>query len=160
LYPNREAKQVNTSSNSSVLSLGGDFYRTAFIFPHSSLSGKSNEAFTESGVSPRTRSRLDVGRPDRGSLAGRVAPMITIELFGVPLLRVGRGSVTLETPTLKRALDELGRICPGLDGSVIDQGHTHPMYRVCLNGDRLVSDPETPIADGDVLLFLDANVGG
>ncbi len=102
LYPNREAKQVNTTSNSSVLSLGGDFDWTAFIFPHSSLSGKSNEAFTESGVSPRTRSRLDVGRPDRGSLAGKVASMITIELFGVPLLRAGRGSVALEAPTLKR----------------------------------------------------------
>ncbi|MBV8077308.1 MAG: MoaD/ThiS family protein [Planctomycetaceae bacterium] len=72
----------------------------------------------------------------------------------MPLLRAGRGSITLDSPTLKRVLDELGRICPGLDGSEIVHGRTHPTYRVYLNGDRFVSEPVTPIAYGDVLPLL------
>ncbi|MBV8317095.1 MAG: MoaD/ThiS family protein [Planctomycetaceae bacterium] len=74
----------------------------------------------------------------------------------MPRLRAGRGSITLGSPTLKRVLDELGRICPGLDGSVIVHGRTRPTYRVYLNGDRFVSDPVMPIADGDVLPLLTA----
>ena len=47
-----------------------------------------------------------------------------------------------------------------LDGTVLREGRLHPAYRVCLNGDRFVSDPETALADGDELLLLAADVGG
>jgi molybdopterin converting factor small subunit len=88
--------------------------------------------------------------------------MVTIELFGVPRLRAGTGRVALEASTLATALEGLGRVCPALAGSVIaqGQGRVHSAYRLCLNGDRFVSDPETPLADGDVVLLLSADVGG
>jgi molybdopterin converting factor small subunit len=87
--------------------------------------------------------------------------MITIELYGVPRLRAGTGRVTLaEAATLALALDALGQTCPALDGTVIHSGRVHPAYRLSLNGDRFVSDPETPLSDGDVLLLMAADVGG
>lgn len=86
--------------------------------------------------------------------------MITVELYGVPRLRAGTGRVTLDAPTLAAALDGLGRLCPALDGPVIAQGRVRPAYRLSLNGDRFVSEPDTPLADGDVLLLLAADVGG
>jgi len=86
--------------------------------------------------------------------------MITIELFGVPRLRTGTGCVQLDASSLALALSGLGRICPALDGPVIDGERVHPAYRLYLNGDRFVSDPATPLADGDVLLLLAADMGG
>lgn len=86
--------------------------------------------------------------------------MITVELYGVPRLRARSGRVTVEAPTLGRALGELGRTCPALDGSVIVGDRVHPAYRLSLNGDRFVTDPSTPLADGDVLLLLAADMGG
>ncbi len=90
----------------------------------------------------------------------RRIPMITMELFGVPRLRAGTRSVKLDAPTLRAALDGLGRALPVLDGTVLHDGRLHPAYRVCLNGDRFVSDPDTALADGDELLLLAADVGG
>jgi molybdopterin converting factor small subunit len=86
--------------------------------------------------------------------------MITIELFGVPRLRAGTGCVRVEATTLATALAGLGRACPALDGPVLDGERLHPSYLVCRNGDDFVSDPSTPLADGDVLLLLAADVGG
>ena len=86
--------------------------------------------------------------------------MITIELFGVPRLRAGTGRITLEAPTLARALEALGRLCPALDGSVLQPGGVHPAFCLCLNAQQFVTDPETPLSDGDVLLLMAADVGG
>jgi molybdopterin converting factor small subunit len=86
--------------------------------------------------------------------------MITIELYGVPRLRAGIRRLELDASTLASALSGLGRACPALDGSVIEGGRVHPAYRVCLNGDRFVSDPTTPLSEGDELLLMAADVGG
>jgi sulfur-carrier protein len=86
--------------------------------------------------------------------------MITVELFGVPRLRAGTGQVAIAASTLSAALSELGQACPALDGSVIQGERVHPAYRLCLNGNRFVSDPETPLSEGDVLILLSADVGG
>ncbi len=86
--------------------------------------------------------------------------MIAIEFYGVPRLRAGTGSVRLEASTVGQALCELAVLIPALDGSILRQGTIHEGYKLSLNGDRFVSDPDTPLADGDVLLLLSADVGG
>jgi len=86
--------------------------------------------------------------------------MITIELYGIPRLRAGSGRVTLEAATVGEALVGLGRIYPALARSVVMGEGVHPAYRLSLNGDRFVTDPQTPLADGDALLLLAADVGG
>ena len=86
--------------------------------------------------------------------------MIAIELYGVPRLRAGTGLLHLEASTVGQALRELGRVCPALRDSVLRPELLHAVYKLSLNGERFVSDPETPLADGDVLLLLSADVGG
>lgn len=65
-----------------------------------------------------------------------------------------------DATTLRLALNALGHALPVLDGTVLREGRLHSAYRICLNGDRFVSDPETTLADGDELLLLAADVGG
>ncbi|GAC1469669.1 MAG: hypothetical protein NVSMB9_13730 [Isosphaeraceae bacterium] len=85
---------------------------------------------------------------------------ITFEIYGVPRLRAGTGRVMIEASSLAIALDRLAGACPGLDGSIVLNGRILPAYRLSLNGERFISDPETVLADGDVLLLLSADVGG
>jgi molybdopterin converting factor small subunit len=86
--------------------------------------------------------------------------MISIELYGVPRLRAGTGLLRLEATTVGQALDALGRVCPALENSVLRADLLHAVYKLNLNGERFVSDRATPLADGDVLLLLSADVGG
>ena len=86
--------------------------------------------------------------------------MIAIEFYGVPRLRAETRLVRLEASTVGQALRELGRICPALEGSVLRQGTIHEAFKLSLNGERFVSDPETFLNEGDVLLLLSADVGG
>ena len=86
--------------------------------------------------------------------------MISIELFGVPRLRAGTGLVRLEAIDVGSALRGLAVACPDLDGSVVLGGRVHPAYKLSLNGDRFVTEPETGLLEGDVLLLLAADVGG
>ena len=86
--------------------------------------------------------------------------MVTIELFGVPRLKARTVRVEVEAATLADALHGLGRACPALLGAFDAGGRIHPAYRLSLNGDRFVTEPDTPLTEGDVLLLLSADVGG
>jgi molybdopterin converting factor small subunit len=86
--------------------------------------------------------------------------MIAIEFYGVPRLRAGTSLMRLEASTVGQALRELGRVCPALVNSVLHGGAIHEAFKLSLNGDRFVSDPETPLSEGDTLLLLSADVGG
>ena len=86
--------------------------------------------------------------------------MITIELFGVPRLRAGLPMIRLEADDVGSALRGLAIACPRLDGSVVIGGRVLPSYRLSLNGDEFVTEPETRLSDGDVLILLAADVGG
>jgi molybdopterin converting factor small subunit len=86
--------------------------------------------------------------------------MIDIEFYGVPRLRAGTRLLRLEAATVGQALRELGRVCPALEDPALQSGTVPEFYRLNLNGRRFVSDPETPLEDGDVLLLLSADAGG
>jgi len=86
--------------------------------------------------------------------------MTAIEFYGVPRLRAGTGLVRLEATTVGQALRELGRLYPTLADSSLAQGALPEVFKLSLNGDRFVSNPETPLKDGDTLLLLSADVGG
>ena len=62
--------------------------------------------------------------------------------------------------TSARHLRGLADACPSLDGSVVLDGRVQPSYKLSLNGDRFVTEPETGLVAGDVLLLLAADVGG
>ena len=86
--------------------------------------------------------------------------MIVIEFYGVPRLRAGIGRMQIEASSLGQALLELGRLCPALEESVLQRGTVLEAYKLSLNCERFVTDPMTPLTEGDVLLLLSADVGG
>jgi molybdopterin converting factor small subunit len=86
--------------------------------------------------------------------------IISVELYGVPRLRAGTNLMRVEASTVGQALVELGRSCPALVDSILQNGTLHEAYQLSLNGDRFVSDLHTPLQNGDVLLLLSADVGG
>lgn len=86
--------------------------------------------------------------------------MVILELYGVARLRAGLGRLELDATNVGEALTGLGAACPRLVGAVLVDHGVHPAYRLSLNGERFVTDPATPLADGDALLLLSADVGG
>jgi molybdopterin converting factor small subunit len=85
---------------------------------------------------------------------------VAVEFFGVPRLRAGTARLEVEAATLAEALRAVADRCPALAGTVIRGDRVHPAYRVCLNGDRFLDGPGTPLAEGDALLLLAADAGG
>ena len=85
---------------------------------------------------------------------------ITFEFFGVARLRSGVERIAVSAATLGAALAALERSCPGLTGTVIEDGRLGRHFRLSLNGRQFVSDPAQALAEGDTLVVLSAEVGG
>lgn len=81
--------------------------------------------------------------------------MVRVELYGLARLRAGVAEATVAAGTVG---DALAVACPGL--GVIRDGRVSPEYLVSVGGGRFVTDPATPLNDGDVLLVLGADAGG
>ena len=89
---------------------------------------------------------------------------VTIEFFGVPRQRAGTERVEIEAASLGEALAVLSERFGGMAEVCFDVcdevGRLRSGYVANLNGDRFVSEPDTPLADGDSLLILSADAGG
>lgn len=85
---------------------------------------------------------------------------VTVELFGVPRLRAGVASLTLEGTRVREVLLALGERCPALEGTVLHDGVPLPAYRVALNGDLAPASPDRALRDGDALLLMAVDAGG
>jgi molybdopterin converting factor small subunit len=86
--------------------------------------------------------------------------MVTIELYGVPRLKAGIARLSVEAASVAEALAALAGECPALRGTVLEGREVSPAYRLSVNGERFVTDPAAPLADGDALILLSADVGG
>ena len=62
-----------------------------------------------------------------------------VEFLGVSRDRAGVDEIDVEANTL---------------------GRLHPSLAANLNGDRFISDPATPLGDGDRVLILSSDAGG
>ena len=82
-----------------------------------------------------------------------------VEFFGVPRERAGIAEIDVEADTLGRLLATLATRMPGL-AELIAIDRLHPSFAASLNGDRFISDPETPLSDEDCVLILSADAGG
>jgi molybdopterin converting factor small subunit len=82
-----------------------------------------------------------------------------VEFLGIPRQRAGLSEVEVEAETLGQLLGTLAARFPSL-GELITADRLHPSLAANLNGDAFVSDPATPLARGDRLLILSADVGG
>jgi molybdopterin converting factor small subunit len=82
-----------------------------------------------------------------------------VEFFGVPRERAGIAEIDVEADTLGRLLATLAARMPDL-ADLIAVDRLHPSLAASLNGDRFISDPQTPLSDEDCVLILSADAGG
>jgi len=85
---------------------------------------------------------------------------VTVELFGIPRARAGVAEVIVSGNCLGEVLVDLARCCPGLATACLDGRNLRPGYTANLRGERFVTDPETPLANGDRLLLMALDAGG
>jgi molybdopterin converting factor small subunit len=82
-----------------------------------------------------------------------------VEFLGVPRERAGIDELDVQADTLGRLLGTLASQMPGLAELIVDD-RLHPSLAASLNGDRFISDPETPLRDEDCVLILSSDAGG
>jgi len=82
-----------------------------------------------------------------------------IEFLGIPRERAGLTEIEVDADNLGQALARVATRLPRL-AALIDGDRLHPSIAANLNGDEFVCDPATPLAAGDRLLLLSADVGG
>ena len=82
-----------------------------------------------------------------------------VEFLGVPRQRAGISELEVQADTLGELFGTLAAKIPSL-GELITADRLHPAIVANLNGDRFVSDPETPLIEDDCVLILSADAGG
>src|SRR5438034_724076 len=89
---------------------------------------------------------------------------IRVEFFGIARQRAGVSELKLSAPAagvcFAHALEEVSRRLPALGRELIVGGQLHESLSANLDGARFISDPATPIRDGQCLLILSADAGG
>jgi len=85
---------------------------------------------------------------------------VVVEFFGIPRQRAGVAAASAKGTNLAEVLQDLARQFPALGECCLDGRHLKSGYVASLAGDRFVSDPETPLAEGQTLLIFSADAGG
>jgi hypothetical protein len=89
-----------------------------------------------------------------------IAEAVTVEFYGIPRQRAGRGELTVTAGPMADVLAAIQIACPMLVGLVDNQGHVAGHYLLSLNGEYFVSDLGHTVKPGDRLLVLSADAGG
>jgi molybdopterin converting factor small subunit len=88
---------------------------------------------------------------------------VTVELFGVPRLAVGRRSVTVDATgaTLGEVARALAAACPALRGRVLDEatGWLLDGYLFAVD-ERFSREPGEPVPAGHSVLLVSSAAGG
>jgi molybdopterin converting factor small subunit len=82
-----------------------------------------------------------------------------VEFLGVPRQRAGISELEVKADTLGQLLGTLAAHLPSL-AELIAFDRLHSAIVANLNGDRFISDPATPLGEGDRVLILSADAGG
>lgn len=85
---------------------------------------------------------------------------VTVELFGIPRQRAGVASADVDGASLGDVLARLTSRFPRLADDCIDGRQLRAGYTANLGGDKFVTDPDTPLAPGDLLLLMSLDAGG
>lgn len=93
------------------------------------------------------------------TLPDDLAPRVRLELFGIPRVRAGVAWLDVRAATLGESLQRGVEQAPGLAEICSVEG-LRPGYAANLRGQRFITDPMTPLAEGDSLLILSADLGG
>lgn len=85
---------------------------------------------------------------------------VAVEFFGIARARAGVSRTTAQGQCLGDVLVELVARYPALAEACIDGQKLRPHCTANLGGRRFVSEPETPLSDGETVLLLSADAGG
>lgn len=85
---------------------------------------------------------------------------VTVEFFGMARRRAGIERLQIDAATLGEALDRLADRLPRGSSEFLCEGRLATGYLASRNGLQFLSDRTAPLADGDSLLILSADVGG
>jgi len=89
---------------------------------------------------------------------------IQVEFFGVPRQRAGTDVTTVELDKDKAYLSDVLLILadrfPELSETCFDGGRLRSGFVANVDGRRFVTDPHTPLSDGESLLIMSADAGG
>jgi molybdopterin converting factor small subunit len=74
----------------------------------------------------------------------------------------GQATVEVSGTTVKGALDDLDRKCPGIAGRIFENGQVRRFVNIYLNDEdiRYLDSLATPVKDGDDLAIIPAVAGG
>jgi molybdopterin converting factor small subunit len=89
---------------------------------------------------------------------------VRVEFYGIARQRAQRSQLAVEllgqAATVGQVLAEIARIAPDFARECLTHGRLRSELALNLDGERFVSDPGTPISDGQCLLVLSADAGG
>lgn len=89
---------------------------------------------------------------------------IHVEFYGLARQRAGTAELSVHLdPDVASLRDVLAAVCerlPVLGQELLKDGRLHPALAANLDGQRFISDPVTPIRDGQSLLIFSADAGG
>ena len=85
---------------------------------------------------------------------------VQVEFFGIPRARAGVPTACSDGSSLGEVLGDLAQRFPQLAEACIDGRQLRPGYTANLEGSTFVTDPETPLRDGDRILLLSIDAGG
>ena len=84
---------------------------------------------------------------------------MVVEFLGVPRQRAGASKLVVEAKTLGELLGKLSTTVPPLSEFIaVDRLNSGAIAN--LNGDRFITDPNTPLRAEDCVLILSADAGG
>ncbi len=86
--------------------------------------------------------------------------MIHVEFYDLARARAGVDRADVEGATLGDVLTALAQRYPALVPDVLTPSGLAPHWRASLDGGKFLTDPLTPLRDGDVIVLLTALAGG
>lgn len=87
-------------------------------------------------------------------------PVVSVEFLGIPRLRTGRATLSIDAETVGELLYGIARECPGFQEACLAGGSLRPDYLLSIGGRVFTRDRATRLSTGDEVLILSADVGG
>jgi hypothetical protein len=92
--------------------------------------------------------------------AGMSKESLVVEFYGIPRQRAGRTTLTVAAGSLAEVLTAVEQHCPSLQDLRGPKGAVSPHYRISLDGQRFVTEPDEILPADSHLLILSADAGG
>ena len=85
---------------------------------------------------------------------------VLVEFFGIPRARAGVAQAKADGSNLGDVVEVLAHRFPKLGEACFDGRTLKPGYTANLRGEKFLTDPTTPVSEGDVILILSLDAGG